>query len=326
MVIIPQNAAGVKHLAETKAAWSEKKKASASVAEKMFKIGQKRRAYRMKDCARFLTVKVCPDCGRAAGSSATLCRDRICPTCQWRLSLKRYAQMCQVLGRVDDIDQYHAMFLTLTVRNCTGSNLRAQIGVMSEAWNRLLQRKPVKRILAGWARSLEVTYNKDRGDFHPHYHVILLIDPECDMSFDDLQKSFNEWWKISARLGYRPITDIRTITNLVPENDNEPLKTAIAETFKYTVKDSSLLEMPLTDFARYVEAVEGKRLVAYGGVIKEARKELNIDTDAIEDDDGKAADICIDCGAGLIQDVLEWSFTEGTYKRMKEAIEHGKVG
>lgn len=321
MDIVAQKCRAVKSCGEVNQNWSNKKKASALVSEKMFMIGKKERAYRMKDCARFLTMKVCPDCGRAAGSSATLCRDRVCPTCQWRLSLKRYAQMCQVLGKISDLDDYHAMFLTLTVKNCRGKDLRAEIGRMSEAWNRLLQRKPVKRNVSGWARSLEITYNKGRGDFHPHYHVILLINPDCDMSFAELQENFNRWWKTSARLAYKPITDIRNITNLVPEDGNEPLKGAIAETFKYAVKDSSLMEMPLTDFSKYVDAVDGKRLVAYGGVIKDARKELDIDTDELDENSENSAEICINCGAGLVEEVLEWSFTEQTYKRIKDILD-----
>lgn len=321
MAIIAQNPGTVNREKEKRtgeSTWSQKKMASSIVAEKMFKAGFKTRAYRMKDCARLLTLKVCPECGHSAGSSAVLCRDRICPTCEWRLSLKRYMQMVQTLGKIQDIDNYHAMFLTLTVRNCRPGKLREELGHMSESWNRLLQRRPVKRIVAGWARSLEVTYNKARGDFHPHYHVILLIDPECDMSFGELQQDFNEWWKASARLAYQPITDIRNITNLSPEEGNDGLKKAITETFKYAIKDSTLVEMPLTDFARYVEAVDGKRMVAYGGVIKEARRELGIDTDELEE--GSTEEMaCSHCGGIMVQELLEWSFSENTYKRIKEA-------
>lgn len=320
MAIITQKGRSVKSGEEVKEVWRQKKTASAEVAERLFLIGQQRRAYRMKDCARFLTMKYCPDCGRSAGSSATLCRDRLCPTCEWRLSLKRYAQMVQTLGKVADIEDYHAMFLTLTVRNCRGSTLRETIGRMSEAWNRMLQKRPVKRCVAGWARSLEITYNTERADFHPHYHVILLIDPECDLSFGELQVNFNEWWRTAARLDYRPITDIRTITNIIPEAGNDKLKNAITETFKYAIKDNTLVNMPLTDFARYVQAVEGKRMVAYGGIIKEARRLLDIDDDELTDEDERSNDICAHCGAGLISEVLEWSFSEKAYKRMKEII------
>ena len=321
MAIIAQIPGAVKGEEEKKTAkttWSQKKAASSIVAEKMFKAGFKARAYRMKDCARLLTLKVCPECGHSAGSSAVLCRDRICPTCEWRLSLKRYVQMVQALGKIQDIGDYHAMFLTLTIRNCRPGKLRGELGHMSEAWNRLLQRRPVKRIVAGWARSLEVTYNKERGDFHPHYHVILLIDKECDMSFGELQQSFNEWWQAAARLSYQPITDIRNITNLSPEEGNDGLKRAITETFKYAIKDSTLVEMPLTDFARYVEAVDGKRMVAYGGIIKEARRELGIDTDELGEENMDDM-ICRHCGGIMAEELLEWSFGEGTYKRIKEA-------
>ena len=47
---------------------------------------------------------------------------------------------------------------------------------MQKSWNRLLNRNPVKRIARSWFRGLEVTYDAERGDYHPHYHVLMYAD------------------------------------------------------------------------------------------------------------------------------------------------------
>lgn len=64
-------------------------------------------------------------------------------------------------------------FVTLTVPNCTGEELAGKIREMLANFN--LIRKQLVRIgikLKG-IRKLEVTYNPDRENFHPHFHFII---------------------------------------------------------------------------------------------------------------------------------------------------------
>lgn len=313
--IVSQAAGKVKSFDEKKSEWEAHKRESQSLAEKMFLAGYTARAYRMKDCGKVVKIMVCPSCGRSATSSTTLCRDKVCPTCQWRLALKRYSQMCSTLGLIDDLDTYNAVFLTLTVRNCAPSRLRETLGTMAQAWNRMMQRAEPKREIAGWARSLEITYNADQATFHPHYHCILLMEAG-GRSTGELNASYNTHWKTAARLGYQPITDLRQITTLTPEESNEGLRTALLETYKYTIKSKDLELMPLTDFKRLVEGIDGKRMTAYGGVIKDARRMLALTDDDTLDTDEQPPEACVDCGTVLIPELLEWSFGDQVYKKM----------
>ena len=278
----------------------------------------KRRAYRMKECSRFINLSVCPDCGRSIASSATLCRDRVCPTCAWRLSAKQSAEMVQALAFINDIEDYDALFLTLTVRNCDETQLSPTLDMMSRAWNKMLARRKNRELIKGTARSVEVTYNAKTKTFHPHYHIIMLIEKDS-RDVDKLSAYFNHEWQTAANITYQPITDLRRIENSTlleyDKKDAEFYKKAILETFKYTIKDDSLADMPLSSFRYYVDGIQGKRLVAYTGIIKEARKQLDYN-DELEDETETLK--CPDCNADMLSAIYEWSFSEKTYKRFEE--------
>jgi hypothetical protein len=65
-------------------------------------------------------------------------------------------------------------FITLTVKNCTGENLRATIEKMLKNF-RLIQdlRRKQKKPLLKCIRKIECTYNPDTNEYHPHLHLIL---------------------------------------------------------------------------------------------------------------------------------------------------------
>ena len=278
----------------------------------------RRRGWRMKECSRFINLSVCPDCGRSIASSATLCRDRVCPTCAWRLSAKQSAEMVQTLAFINDIEDYDALFLTLTVRNCDESQLSPTLDMMSKAWNKMLSRRKNRELIKGTARSVEVTYNAKAKTFHPHYHIIMLIEKDS-RDIDKLSAYFNHEWQTAANITYQPITDLRRIENSTlleyDKKDAEFYKKAILETFKYTIKDDSLADMPLSSFRYYVDGIQGKRLVAYTGIIKEARKQLDYN-DELEDETETLK--CPDCNADMLSAIYEWSFSQNTYKRFEE--------
>lgn len=294
--------------------WREKKKSSVNISKKMKDAGFRSRGERMENCGNFITYKVCPDCKKSFVSSANLCRDRLCPTCSWRLSLKKFAEMCTTLQAINDLSSYGAGFLTLTVKNCKPENLGFTLKKMAEDWNRMLQRKICKDTFLGWARSVEVTYNAKTKTFHPHFHVIILYEPF--LSVGEMHERLRKAWNAAARLDYEAITDFRAIGESETNIDNEHFYKAIAETFKYSVKSSDMEEMPVNIFRSFVLSIQGVRFVSYGGVIKEARKTLGYKDNDTEDDIEINKDTCDACGADLIKAVLQWSFTEEQYKQI----------
>lgn len=304
--------------------WQEKKELNSRIAYKMKKAGFEERGDRMLNCGTLLTVSVCPTCGKNHISSANLCRDRLCPTCAWRLSLKRFSEMCSTMQAITDLDCYIAGFLTLTVKNCDTENLRETISKMNADWNRFLQQRPIKRILVGWARSVEITYNKKTGQFHPHFHIITLTKDKETATESYLRTLFANGWDTASRLDYKPITDFRFISDRMNANegglscDNENLERAILETYKYSVKAKTLEEIPLYKFADFVNQIRGLRFTAFGGIIKNARALLGYKDNQDEPDEIKEINTC--CGQQMLDIFFKWSFSEQNYKVYADSI------
>lgn len=301
--------------------WRDKKRANLLIADKLQDAGYQLRGARVRLCGTALFLKTCPDCGKSFVSSANLCRDRLCPTCEWRLSMRRFAEMCAVMQYISDDEFVDAGFLTLTVRNCEPGELRATLQQMAKDWNRMLQLRGLKRMVCGWARSLEITYNAKTRTFHPHYHVIILT--RAQKSTGELQKAFRAAWARACRLDYEPITDYREIraadkdggTNI----DNDKFAAAICETYKYAVKSDDMRDMPLSDFRALVSAIAGLRFAAFGGIIKDARRALSFKEETDDNEKEIDRDIC-DCGAKLTTEILRWSMRRNEYVRFSELI------
>lgn len=310
--------------------WTEYKKYSLTVADLLQDAGFPKRAKRVRECATMIKGAKCPECGRSEITSANFCRDRLCPTCAWRLSMKRYAEMLSMIGYINDIEDYHVGFLTLTVRNCRPQDLGRVLRWMSEDWNRLNSRRPFSRMCDGWARSVEVTYNDKTRTFHPHYHVLMLIRGDYDLA--RYQRTFNEEWRTAARLAYSPITDFREVTSrkdaaevandvdsagfftcdqLRP--DSEVLGGALLEITKYCFKPKDFDTLPVDDFRELAIGLKGLRMCAFGGILREARKALDLPEDTkIDDSESIVPKIC-KCGAVMEEIALRWSFSQAQY-------------
>lgn len=296
--------------------WSDKKRQNLKISNKMIDAGFPERGTRMRFCGQYLDLRYCPDCGKSIVSSANLCRDRLCPTCSWRLSLKRFAEMCNTISYINDLDTFDAGFLTLTVKNCKPENLRFTLDMMAKAWNRMRADRTFKKLMIGSARSVEVTYNEITKTFHPHFHIIILYTPTDE---GEMRALTNRLWANACKLDYTPITDFRVITDKEGAGvniDNENLTKAILETFKYAVKSDELADMPTGIFRSLVLGIGGVRMVSYTGIIKEARKTLNYKSDELEDEDGEIIIEKCPCGRELQKAVLQWSFTDQQYHKL----------
>lgn len=256
--------------------WREKKLANEMLSLAYADINQSK-AERLVMCANFLHFKIKTDDTKKLGHMNS-CRVRLCPMCAWRRSLKVHAHTKQILDAMKD--DYAYVFLTLTVRNCTGEQLSETIDQMMAAWQRLTQRKAFRTAVKGWYRGLEVTHNTDWRDksydtYHPHFHCLLAVNKRYFKSAEYLTK--DEWtalWRKSLKLDYDPVVYVQKVRGTT--------SAAVAEAAKYTVKDGEYIipdDWDLTvDTVRILDAaLEDRRLVAYGGVMKEWHKKLNLD-------------------------------------------------
>ena len=216
---------------------------------------------------------------------AWFCRNRFCPMCQWRKSLKTYAQMSRVVQFLQEQGLTRYLFVSLTVRNCEGDKLSSTLDQMMAGWCRLLKTPEFsKGAIKGYYRNLEVTHNtcpdnSNYDTYHPHFHAIFVVDGSYFMgnrycSYERLR----ELWRKAMDLDYDPQVNIKA----VKEDSPEQMMRAVCEISKYAIKDADYIipddwKLTETTLSVLVPALKGRRLVAYGGVIRKARQVLNLD-------------------------------------------------
>lgn len=227
--------------------------------------------------------------GRKVLVDAWFCRNRLCPMCQWRRSRKLCAQIRQIVDYLAGQAKYRYVFMTLTIKNCSGEELSEKIDLLFAGWKRLLwcpefnYRQPDCSV-KGFYRALEITYNKDPESknfdtYHPHLHILFAVTPsyfngQNYCSYERLR----EIWRKSARLDYDPQVGIEAVN----ERDPEQMGKAVAEVGKYTVKSNDFIIPDNWDLSTEVaetlyNAMFGRRLVTFGGVMRDAHKALHLE-------------------------------------------------
>ena len=201
-------------------------------------LGWEKYAERCPHCLSWLEFLECianPEHPRKL-SSAHFCKIRICPCCQKRRSFKAGETMLAVakeaLVRQPTLK---FLFLTLTVPNVELEELSDTLTHITQSWHRLKNRKKVKRIIKGYHRAIEITYNADRGDYHPHMHIILAVNSRYFKSEDYI--NHEDWlsmWQQSTRQPEITQVDVRTIRE--GGKRNERLASAVSEACKYSLK------------------------------------------------------------------------------------------
>lgn len=221
------------------------------------------------------------------------CKNKLCPICNWRRSMKYAYQAEQVINQaVERYPKGRFLFLTLTVKNVSGKELNKSISEMGRAFNRLMKYKKVDKNILGYLRATEVTYSNERNDYHPHLHVLLFVRPSYFKGGNYIsQEEWTNLWVKAMKLDYTPIVDIQA----VKDKNGQGLKKAILETAKYPVKpfdifkddDNNVIVLDYHTKKRVVDdmlnGLYRKRQIGFGKLFKDIKKELELDD--IEDGD-----------------------------------------
>ena len=216
------------------------------------------------------------------------CKDRLCPTCNTRRSLKIFGQLSRVMDKI--YKDYKFLFLTLTVPNVKADKLEQTVNDLNYGFNKgLMRNSKFKKAVKGYFRTTEITYNRERDDFHPHIHCLLAVDKDyfdCRYSSSDyLSRDFLlDIWRKAMKDDRITQIDIRAVKN---KNGSEvqtadDMKAAVLEVSKYSVKSKDFIypDEKLTDkvvSGLYPLFHNHKRLCYSGGIIKETLKNLNFD-------------------------------------------------
>ena len=266
-----------------------------------------RRADRVAQCGSEIEFGILQD-GSKKLVKANFCRDRLCPMCNWRRSLKLYSQVSQVMDVLES-EGYCFLFLTLTLRNCPWDELPAAIEDFLSGWRFMYHKAPIfRRAVYGTSRALEITVNHGARTYHPHLHVVLAVKPSYFTSRDYIsQAQWTQLWRSCCDISYDPIVNIKRI---------KETSQGFKEISKYAVKGSDFLvgspELMQRHVSNFLAGLSGRRLVGSTGVFKRVQRELCLD-------DPETGDLVITDGQQLRDDVycmmVRYGWCSGVYVR-----------
>jgi plasmid rolling circle replication initiator protein Rep len=291
--------------------WRGKKIGSRILHRSYKRLGYEAKASRVYQCGDVLDFKADPNNPEDKKLyRAYFCMSPLCPVCAMRRSDKLYGQTQQIMNHIKK-DKYRYVFLTLTIKNMAGEDLKGAIDDLMKGFNLMTKRKEFKALSKGWMRSLEITHNWANNEYHPHLHMIIAVDERYFTEYENYL-NHGQWlslWKSCMKLDYDPWVRVNKVRRDKEKGEKGEIKyeKAVSEITKYAVKSTHYMVIwknrdkfkketgvtlrdqkhadELTDRVVSVltAAMYHRRLVAFGGCMKEAHKLLNLD-DPVEGD------------------------------------------
>lgn len=221
---------------------------------------------RIKECNTFMLFLADKTLEHKKLHGANSCKHRFCLVCSWRKARKNALKISILMQYIKEEENKEFVFLTLTAPNVAADELDDEIKHYNKSFKRLMERKEVKSAVKGYVRKLEVTYNKERDDYHPHFHVVLAVNKSyfTDTKAYIARDRWLELWQKSTKNPLITQVDVRKVKH----TDN---KKEVSEIAKYSAKDSDYLKDEKV-FDTFYKSLSGKRLIVYSGLFKEASR------------------------------------------------------
>lgn len=190
------------------------------------------------------------------------CGYRWCVSC----SVIRVARMYSGYGQ--QIEEWgEKYFVTLTIPNVKRSELRQELVRMSKVWRACYTKIRKQGIEFKAVRSVEVTYNPERNDYHPHMHCIVAGKPAA-------KALLQNWMKRNSG------------ASILGQDMRRADDSTINEVFKYAAKLSirekgKVEPIPAKNLDVIYQAMSGLRMWSAVG-IRSANGELELDDEQME--------------------------------------------
>lgn len=233
----------------------------------------------IKGCNTFLSFVADKTLEKQKLYKSNLCKNRFCPVCAWRKARKDALGLTLMMQYIKQQENKEFIFLTLTTPNVISGELENEIKRYNNAFRKLIKRKKVGSVIKGYVRKLEITYNKKRDDYNPHFHVLIAVNKSyfTDKRYYISQKEWLELW--------RDVTGISEITQVQVQKIRQNNNKELYEMAKYSGKDSDYL-INQKVFDAFYKSLKGKQVLVYSGLFKDAKKKLkNGDLDYLKEID-----------------------------------------
>lgn len=281
---------------------STKKAESRIIAKLLAKAGAIDMANKMASCGDTLIFRKYEDGSRDI-AAAIFCKQRLCPTCQWRRSRKAAGELSAAMSALDAERRaergapYAWIALSYSPQNIVDiADIGDQIDRLTFSFGRLMRKSAVSSAIRGASRCVEIrrsdgAYNPNwRGSWQVHIHSVLAVDPSYFHSRSYISRA--EWGPMLAEC-----LDITYIPQFHVERiDKKPKRLAGAtrETVKYITK----FEIPFDPnsevdlYSLHVLAVElrGRHMLQHYGVLRTKIREL-FGSQSVESDNADLHDI-----------------------------------
>ena len=228
----------------------------------------------MKACGSFMEFIATVDKEKKKMVHGMFCKNRFCPVCAYRKARKDSYMLSIMMEAIQAEKGYEYIFMTLTTPNVPADKLSEEIDRFNKALSKLFRRKRVTTSIKGYVRKLEITYNKSRNDYNPHFHLIMAV-PKHYFKMKGYYIKQSEWldmWRDVTGLdginedGTDEICslDVRKVNGYRQEK-------AVSEIAKYSAKDFEITYSQDV-FDTFYFAMKGRHLMTFNGVFKEYRK------------------------------------------------------
>lgn len=295
------------------------KRKNVAIADILAFAGNTKYQEKLMECGTWLHFDSCPSGHEKYLRKANFCKKRLCPFCQWRRTVRLGQELLEVLHahQKENPKDRHLM-ITLTTHNCVSEDLGKTITDLHKGFDRLVKYKEVSKVLKGYFRSLEVTYNASKDTYNPHIHILSVVPPKY-FTNDYIKR--DRWLSLWRKAMNNPAitqVDVRTIKpkkgNTKPE---QVLRGGVAEVAKYAIKTSDFLSKKLTEekqaevLLTYAFALHKRKLQTFAGCLLEWRKKLQLDLknqdleemiDLLKSESCK----CSICNSELIYEIFRW--------------------
>lgn len=228
----------------------------------------------MASCGSYLEFIATADKEKKKLIQANFCKNRFCPLCSWRKARKDSLMLSIMMQAIAEEKNYQFIFMTLTTPNVKADKLNEEIDLFNHALKKMFMRKRVKTAIKGYVRKLEITYNKKRNDYNPHFHLILAVNKSyfTDPRYYIKQADWLDLWRdVTGKTGINPDgtdeisqLDIRKVKGFQQDK-------AVQELAKYSAKDFEMTESQEV-FDTFYHAMKGRQLITFNGVFKEYKK------------------------------------------------------
>ena len=261
---------------------------------------------RIRSCSTMPEFAVPADFSKFKKISGFTCGDAWCPICSYYNARKHALAMSAQMDWMHEELGLEFLMLTLTTPNVKGEELKRAVNDYYKAFRLMFDFvKKTNLHVAGCWRKLEVTYNTQKritqemwdgsgkyndpwkwklgkmglgvGDinpmfntFHPHYHVMLAVEPDYfrdkNGSYISQEKWVELWRKyMSCEISEKAIK-VQRVYKIKSESNS-----GISEIAKYVAKDVDYLYSPAV-FRTFYNALKGAKRLTRWGVCQDGNK------------------------------------------------------